>query len=406
MQKTAAWMVLALAAHGWACGSEGDARDPDVQGIGYWGDVGGEEGFGDPEGDVSGTEDAGGEKDAGKPEPPKPTCVQLSAQASTWTYFSKSCEGAPAQACCGVDLGTVIAARVSERSGAVDTCVMELQDFTVSDALIAAHNKGRQVRVVVDDSYSDPAQEKAVQQLEAAGIVPVADTQDPNEIMHHKFMVLDSDTTLISSGNFSTYDAASNANNLVLLESQELATLFRQRFEKMWSDGVFHETSGNGPFSVWVGGQEVEVIFGPSKALVDRLVAAVKGAKHAVHFSIFSFTLDEVKSAILSRCGEVEILGVYDADQETQADSVAVTGWCAQADVRRAQVSGDFGYKKLHHKVLLVDPGQGGLVVTGSANWSYSAATKNDETMVVLHDPAVVVAFEAEFQARHNEAAQ
>ena len=123
-----------------------------------------------------------------------------------------------------------------------------------------------------------------------------------------------------------------------------------------------------------------------------------------MHFSIYAFTLDEVKDALLSRCGEIEIVGVYDSDQANQQDSVAVTGWCPQAEVRSAKVTGDFGFKKLHHKVLIVDPGASGLVVTGSANWSYSAAAKNDEVMVVLHSPAVVAAFESEFAERFAEA--
>jgi len=402
--------VLSLCAAGMLSGcAEGTEGGPGGFGeIGSWGtaDVSGNEDALSVDLSLPDRDDESAFSDSAPDEPRyvPPSCVETALAQPVWTFFSKSCDGSPSSACCGVDLGEVIAAHVGQRFGAVDACVMELQDFTVSDALIDAKLSGRTVRVVVDDSYADPQEEKAIADLHAAGIVPVSDPPYPEATMHSKFVVLDGHITLISSGNFSTFDAGSNANNLVAIDSVELAGLFTEKFETFWEDGKFHEDAKAGPHFFDLPGGKVEVIFGPSQELVERLVTAIEQAQEAIHFSIYAFTLDEVKAAILSRCGEVEILGVYDSDQDRQGQSEAAGGWCPQADVRSSNVQGEFGFKKLHHKVLIVDPHASGLVVTGSANWSYSAAEKNDEVMVVVRFPSVVAAFEAEFRARHAEA--
>lgn len=284
---------------------------------------------------------------------------------------------------------------------------MELQDFSVTGALVQAAAGGVTVRTIVDDDYSDPSGYAIADLLEAG--LPVHDDAD-GRIMHSKFVVIDGETVIVSSANFSSFDSLSNANNLVVLRSAALAGIFTTRFEQFWDGKGFHSVPNPGPLGVSFSGVNAEVFFGPDWTLVQRLVEAIEEAQEAVHFAIFAFTLQEVKDALLSRCGEVEILGVYDGGQAAGDDSVAAKGWCAAAQVRAAKVqpspgvAPNYGFRKLHHKLLIVDPGTSdGLVITGSANWSFSAATKNDEVMLTLRAPDVVAAFESEFQARFDE---
>jgi len=281
---------------------------------------------------------------------------------------------------------------------------MELQDFTVSDAVIAAKKKGVAVRLILDNGYSDPAQEKAVQYLKNAGVEYRDDVTDA-ALMHSKFTLIDDDLLLVSSANYSSFDSESNANNMLVIRSAPLVKVFRSRFDSMWDKKLFHKAGDGTIHTATVDGADVEVIFGPDWAMVERLETAIAGAKHTIHFSIFAFTLEEVKDAILDRCGKVEIRGVYDGEQGTDANSVAESGWCSQAKVYPSNVQSAWGFSKLHHKVLIIDPGTSGAwVIAGSANWSYSAATKNDEIMIATNHPDIVAAFETEFQARFQEA--
>jgi phosphatidylserine/phosphatidylglycerophosphate/cardiolipin synthase-like enzyme len=64
--------------------------------------------------------------------------------------------------------------------------------------------------------------------------------------MHHKFVVIDGETVIVTSANFTTSDihgdfvsaeSRGNPNNLLKLESSELAKVFSEEFALMWGDG-------------------------------------------------------------------------------------------------------------------------------------------------------------------------
>jgi phosphatidylserine/phosphatidylglycerophosphate/cardiolipin synthase-like enzyme len=336
--------------------------------------------------------------------PPQPSCFEKNEGPDFLPFFSKSCQDEDLCPCNPTDMGMRVAHELDKAEKTLDICVMELQDFTVSDAVIAAHKRGVAVRLILDDGYADPAEEKAVDYMKKAGI-EIRNDENGAALMHSKFSLIDDDVLLVSSANYSTFDSESNANNLLVLRSPALVQAFRTRFDSMWNNGQYHKKGDGKVHKAEVDGADVEVIFGPDWAMVDRLEKAIAGAKHSVHFSIFAFTLEEVKDAILDRCGEVEIRGVYDAEQGDDGSSVATSGWCSGAVVVPSNVQASWGYRKLHHKVLIVDPGTpSAWVIAGSANWSYSAATKNDEIMIATNHPDIVAAFETEFQARLQEA--
>lgn len=342
--------------------------------------------------------------DSGPVTPTWPPCLQQLDLGKPAVLFSKSCEGSGACACESTDLGKGIAWFLGKTESKADVAVMELQDFSVSKAMVALVNAGKKLRLVVDDTYSNPAEEKAIADVIGAGI-EVVDDNRTSAIMHCKYVVMDGKVVLVSSGNFSTYDARSNANNMLYLPSAELAQVFTTHYQGLLA-GDFGKPDNPGPHKVTVGGHEVEVFFGPTWKSIDRVVAAIKGAKKSVWFSIYSFTSEEIREAMDSRCGSIQIRGVYDREQDSQDNnSVATGGWCSGAKVYPSKVTGTEGFLKLHHKVLIVDAGEpDAVVIAGSTNWSYSAAEKNDEVMLVLHDPDLARQYEAEFQARWLEA--
>ncbi len=397
--------VIACAMPGCAPNSSDDAWDP--VDIGSWQKSDAIQ----PETDVQSGEDVPPETFETWVKPSEiPPCVQAVGDSAVGTFFTKGCTPSEACACANVDGGELISQLLGKAQNRVDVCVMELQDFSVSDALVSCKNRQVSSRVVVDDSYADPNEEPAMKVISQAGI-PVVHDDDDDALMHSKFIIVDERWVLVSSANFSTYDAQSNANNTLVFDSPELADLFQRRFDTFFQNHQFHDTAQVNDGVVQVNGHDVEVYFGPyddneaSWKSIQRLEQAIYEAQDAVHFSIFAFTLEEIKDALQERCGEIELVGLYDAEQADDWNSVKFHNWCPQATLLPANVQGDWGFKKLHHKVLIADPGtQHGLVVTGSTNWSYSAAAKNDEVMVVVHDPDVVEQFEAEFQSRLQEA--
>ena len=79
-----------------------------------------------------------------------------------------------------------LAAAIDEARFSVDVAALDLDLWSLRDALIAAHRRGVTVRVVVDSDNFDVDE---IQQLIDAGIEVVQDRRP--SLMHHKFIVID-----------------------------------------------------------------------------------------------------------------------------------------------------------------------------------------------------------------------
>ena len=311
--------------------------------------------------------------------------------------------------CAGQNLGLRVGELIAAAEDRVDLAGMEVQDDRVVDALSAAATAGVQVRVFLDDEYYQPEQFDGLERLAAAGVALFHDGPG-TPLMHNKFVVVDQRWVWTGSANFSDYDAISNANAVALFDSPAMAQIYGARFDALWGNGVDHASSdahtwqeGN-PATATVDGVPIEVWFTPNWDAVERMVALIEGAEETIHFEIFAFTLDSIRAALDARCGEVEIIGLYDEDQDTGA-SVASDPWCADALVLPAKLQGSGGYNKLHHKLLIIDGATPHATVAfGSMNWSQAGAMDNDENLMILKDPGVAELFEAEFATRLAEA--
>jgi phosphatidylserine/phosphatidylglycerophosphate/cardiolipin synthase-like enzyme len=261
---------------------------------------------------------------------------------------------------------------------------------------------------MLDDEYYKPAEFDSIREMEEAGVLFFYDHS--NSIMHNKFLIVDHRWVWTGSANFSFYDSDSNANVIFLFDSQNMAQVFSERFERLWgnmesSQSDSHRQQSPDPKTVTVAGTPYDVYFMPSWSGVNRLKEMIAAAEHSIHFEIFAFTLDELSSAIDSRCGEVEIIGIYDAGQAGQSSSVVNDIKCPSAIILPSNLTGSAGYNKLHHKLLIIDgEGANPWVATGSMNWSKAGATENDETLLVFPAPNTASLFEAEFATRLNEA--
>ena len=102
----------------------------------------------------------------------------------------------------------------------------------IADALIARKKAGVSIRVKIDahqatSKYTAPIVEK----LTKAGI-PVEQIKMPSyRAQHNKFMIVDSKIVMTGSFNFSSAAAEDNWENIVRIESPEIAA----RYAKEWS---------------------------------------------------------------------------------------------------------------------------------------------------------------------------
>ncbi len=277
----------------------------------------------------------------------------------------------------------------------VDVAVLDLDLWSLRDALIAAHRRGVAVRLVVDSDYLDG---KEIQEIREAGIPVLGDRREG--LMHNKFAVIDRSEVWTGSMNYTVSEAYRNNNNLVRLRSPRLAEDYTAEFDEMFVEDLFGPGSpANTPHPVFsVEGVRVEVYFSPDDGVTQQMVELVSSAAESVYFLAYSFTSDDLAEALLERHqAGVEVAGVMETRQvESNTGSDYERFRAEGIDVRL-----DGNPDNMHHKVLIID---GQIVVTGSFNFSRSAEERNDENTLVLHDPQLAVLYLGEFEKVFSEA--
>ena len=378
----------------------------------------------------------------------------------------------------GDDFEKLIADAIAGAELTVDVAVQELRLPAIARAMAQQQAAGVRVRAIVENTYSRPwssftadevrqlpqrerdrysefiqladadkdgklnqaeiKQGDALVILLDAGIPIIDDTADGSKgsgLMHHKFVVVDGKSLIVTSANFTPSDihgdfgvatSRGNLNNLLKIESVELAQLFTQEFNIMWGDGP-----GGKPDSKFgtkkplrsvqqlnLGNVTVAVQFSPtaktvpweksSNGLIDRTLA---NARKSVNLALFVFSAQrlvntlEYKSlggvslrvlidpsfAYRSYSEGLDMMGValldncqFEAENRPWQKPIATMG------VPQLQ-EGD----RLHHKFGVVD---GKIVITGSHNWTEAANYGNDEALLVIESETVAAHFEREFE--------
>ncbi len=115
----------------------------------------------------------------------------------------------------------------------VDVAMYSFTNQDFADALIRAHARGIDVRVIVEKQQAGSRFSQHVR-LATAGI-PVRIDSNPN-LMHHKFAVLDEEILVNGSMNWTGNGVSENNENVVIIYSPGLNSLFASEFEKVWND--------------------------------------------------------------------------------------------------------------------------------------------------------------------------
>lgn len=339
----------------------------------------------------------------------------------------------------------------------------------VADALIAAARRlgSGKVKLVVEERYyADPDNQALYNSLRSAGVQIVSDGSASGALMHNKFLVIDRETTLNGSTNFTNTQLSNDANNSVILNDPALADAFAKEFNEMYSGTFDGAKSDNTPheFTVRIGDEEagrinvntadvnelaslpgvgvstaqrivsyretngafqsvqgldnvpgigpatisrisslvttgssrsvpVRLYFSPSDDVKNQLLDVINNARQTISFSIFTFTDPDIAGALeAAKARGVRVQGVFDAWQANGRASQYDDLLNAGLDVRKD------GYSSLNHSKYLV--ADGSTVVTGSFNWTGSAAEDNDENLMILSDATIA----GQYQSNFNQA--
>ena len=383
----------------------------------------------------------------------------------------------------GDDLEKQIIDTISQAKSSVDVAVQELRLPKIAQALAEKHKAGVKIRLILESNYSRPwssftsteiaklkkreqerynefrkfvdsnqdnqitpeeiSQRDALAIIHNAKIPWIDDTADGSKgssLMHHKFVVVDNRFIIITSANFTFSDTSGdisnlsslgNTNNLLKIDSSELANLLTEEFNIMWGDGVggkpdskfgvtkpvrkpqtitldnskitihFSPTSPSQPWSNSTNGLIAKTLSASTKTVdlalfvfSDQQLANILEERHNQNVQIraliesqfayhpYSEVLDMMGFALSDNCK-------YEVDNRPWKNPISTVGVPMLA-------KGD----SLHDKFAVID---NQTVITGSHNWSQAANNGNDETLIVIENPAIAAHYQREFNRLYGK---
>jgi len=271
--------------------------------------------------------------------------------------------------------------KINAAQNSIHIAGFEFNLTPVADALIAARQRGVDVRWVTDDEHGIEADEEPDRGqfalIQQAGIEVRADTR--SALMHNKFWIFDSQTVWTGSTNITENAIFKQDNNVIVIHSPVLAAIYEREFQEMW-DGQFGPKSPSqlAEQSANVNGTQVWVVFtSEDGALEQAIIPIVGSAQSSIRFLAFSFTDFPLANTMIARAQSgVSVAGVYEKVGSDTDAAEFKTLFCGGVSVRR-----DGNPSFMHNKVIVVDER---FVITGSLNYSTSAEESNDENVIII----------------------
>jgi phosphatidylserine/phosphatidylglycerophosphate/cardiolipin synthase-like enzyme len=267
----------------------------------------------------------------------------------------------------------------------LDITAYEWESQAMTDAVLAAVERGVQVRMVVDDEHSLENPDSTLTELEAAG-VPIVD-DNRTGFMHNKFMVMDGLIVWTGSMNYQPNDMFRNNNNVIMLRSVQAAQVYTGEFEEMFTQQRFGKTSPKTPTGNFnQNGTNIQIYYSGENDVLVRIIEEVSKAQTQIRFAAFSFTDYDLAKAMMDRAAVgVGVSGVFETTGSETAAAELRTLYCAGIPVFQ---DGNPGV--LHHKFIVID---GETVITGSFNFSSNAVNSNDENLIIIRNADIAALY-------------
>ncbi|QLE54707.1 DUF655 domain-containing protein [Nostoc sp. TCL26-01] len=371
---------------------------------------------------------------------------------------------------------------ISQAKSSVDIAVQELRLPKIAQALRDKQKAGVKVRVILENTYSRPwssltanevkkltPREKQryqeffkfmdmnrdhqlspeeIQQTDALIIlqnakIPWIDDQADgsagSQLMHHKFVVVDNRFVIITSANLTLSDTSGdftnatslgNANNLLQIDSPEVATLFTEEFNIMWGDGMGGKTDSKfgvnkpirPPQTIILGNNKITIHFSPtpttqpwSNTSNGLIGETLNSASQSVDMALFVFSEQRLANILEQRHQQnVKIRALIDRQFAYRSYSEALDMMGIDLSNKCQNELDNQPWKNplttvgvptlpqgdlLHHKFAIIDNQR---VITGSHNWSDAANHGNDETLIVIDNPTIAAHYEREFTSLYT----
>lgn len=123
-----------------------------------------------------------------------------------------------------------LVAAINGAKRSVHVMAFSFTEPSIADALIARERAGVKVEGVVESRGSDGTGGQRTR-LDDAGATMLKDGN--KYVMHHKVMIIDGETTVLGSYNFTTSADRSNDENLLIIHNKTVAARFEEEYQRV-----------------------------------------------------------------------------------------------------------------------------------------------------------------------------
>ncbi len=138
--------------------------------------------------------------------------------------------------------------------------------------------------------------------------------------------------------------------------------------------------------------KKTKAYFSPGSSCIDRIVSLFNAAEESVDICVFTISCDVISDAIIAahkRGVKIRVISDDDKADDLGSDIARFIG-------KKIKVKTDDSPSHMHHKFAIFDQR---ILLNGSFNWTRSATMNNNENIVVDTNPALVQAFQQEFDS-------
>lgn len=265
-----------------------------------------------------------------------------------------------------------ILARLGAAAQTLDVQMYQLERPSYVDALLAAHQRGVTVRVLLHGAEEVNA--LAWQRLVEASV----DVREPPPGFPHyhpKVALLDGTTAIVMSGNWNESGATERNYAVVLEDPDDIADL----------QAVFEADFAGAPLDLAC----TRLVVTPVNAR-ERILAHLRSATRRLDLSVMYLTDRPARDIVLERAAAGVAVRVLLADPTWITSNTATAHTLAEAGIPVAF----YEVSRLHAKLMLADD----VAFVGSENLSRTSLDQNREIGVLLSEPALVERLGAQFE--------
>lgn len=289
----------------------------------------------------------------------------------------------------------------------VDVAMFYLSNTILIDALCyVAAEKRIPVRLFVDEDMTKASHRSHLDRLVQSGVDVYVEDLPDGGTLHLKCAVIDGETVVTGSANWTQTAFRANCEDTLALQSPALARHYLRALDDLQRRSRPYAASGSGHPAIprrfpsapslsrdnrndrlvapnaksFRDVQNAEAFFTPGRAGIRRFLQRAAEARRRVDIGMYVITDDEVLDAVcrIAQSGRIAVRVIAD---DSMLDGPGLSDLQRMHDAGIEVLYLEDANASLHVKIAVIDDR---FVLTGSHNWTTSAADRNVEDIVLL----------------------